>query len=80
MKQFQGRSGKAYLFASVVNVCLGDPEDRIFNSGEYNVRDVICLSCLSVIGWRYEKSYEDTQTYKEGKYIVEKARINKLCK
>eukprot|EP01112_Ceratiomyxa_fruticulosa_P012579 TRINITY_DN348_c0_g1_i1.p1 TRINITY_DN348_c0_g1~~TRINITY_DN348_c0_g1_i1.p1 ORF type:complete len:112 (-),score=2.38 TRINITY_DN348_c0_g1_i1:226-561(-) len=76
-KQFQGR-GKAYLFNYVVNTLVGEPEDRLFNSGEYTVRDLHCISCMSVIGWRYDISKREDQKYKEGKYIIEKSMMVKV--
>jgi len=78
-KAFQGRSGKAYLFASVVNVCSGELEDRVFNSGEYTVRDILCLVCMNCIGWKYEVSKDETQKYKEGKFIIEKQKMVKIA-
>jgi hypothetical protein len=36
-KSFQGRTGRAYLFNTVVNVSLGPTEDRILNTGLHKV-------------------------------------------
>jgi len=33
-----------------------------------------CITCNSVLGWKYEVAYEESQKYKEGKYILEKVR------
>ena len=30
-----------------------------------------------VLGWKYERAYEESQRYKEGKFIFEKAKIVK---
>jgi hypothetical protein len=30
-----------------------------------------------VLGWKYEKAFEESQKYKEGKYILEKAKVMK---
>jgi hypothetical protein len=30
-----------------------------------------------VLGWKYETAYEESQKYKEGKYILEKAKVLK---
>ncbi|RWR83248.1 hypothetical protein CKAN_01199900 [Cinnamomum micranthum f. kanehirae] len=76
-KDFQGRFGKAYLFNSVVNISLGPNEDRMLNSGLHTVNDIYCSCCQQMLGWRYEKAYEPSEKYKEGKYILEKARILK---
>ncbi|KAK2652797.1 hypothetical protein Ddye_012653 [Dipteronia dyeriana] len=77
-KEFQGRYGRAYLFRSVVNVCLGPTEERLLTSGLHTVNDIYCSSCQQILGWRYEKAYEESQKYKEGMYILEKERMLKV--
>ncbi|KAK9224199.1 hypothetical protein WN944_012649 [Citrus x changshan-huyou] len=76
-KAFQGRFGRAYLFRSVVNVSLGPREERLLVSGLHSVNDIYCSSCQQLLGWRYEKAYEESQKYKEGMYILEKERMLK---
>eukprot|EP00657_Telonema_sp_P-1_P000638 TRINITY_DN1122_c0_g1_i2.p1 TRINITY_DN1122_c0_g1~~TRINITY_DN1122_c0_g1_i2.p1 ORF type:complete len:114 (-),score=28.38 TRINITY_DN1122_c0_g1_i2:174-515(-) len=76
-KAFQGRHGRAYLFDHVVNVSTGVPEDRILITGLHTVADIYCNQCRSVVGWKYEEAYEESQKYKEGKFIMEKAMIAK---
>jgi len=76
-KSFQGRHGKAYLFNQVVNVSTGPKEDRILITGLHTVADIFCNECESVLGWKYEQAYEDAQKYKEGKFIIEKAKMRK---
>ncbi|KAI8999594.1 Yippee/Mis18, partial [Gaertneriomyces semiglobifer] len=71
-KAFQGQHGKAYLFNTVVNIIEGVAEDRHMTTGLHTVRDIYCVSCQSVVGWKYERAYEDSQKYKEGKYILER--------
>ncbi|XP_066395127.1 putative yippee-like protein Os10g0369500 [Miscanthus floridulus] len=71
-KDFRGRHGRAYLFDSVVNVSLGPNEDRYLMTGLHTVNDIYCSSCQQLLGWRYEKAYNEDQKYKEGKYILEK--------
>ncbi|TXG69740.1 hypothetical protein EZV62_004675 [Acer yangbiense] len=78
-KEFQGRYGRAYLFRSVVNVCLGPTEERLLVSGLHTVNDIYCSSCQQILGWRYEKAYEESQKYKEGMYILEKERMLKFA-
>ncbi|KAJ4704057.1 Protein yippee-like [Melia azedarach] len=79
-KNFQGRFGRAYLFRSVVNVSLGPTEERLLVSGLHTVNDIYCSSCQQLLGWRYEKAYEESQKYKEGMYILEKERMLKTVK
>ncbi|CAJ0767606.1 14069_t:CDS:10, partial [Entrophospora sp. SA101] len=69
---FQGQHGRAYLFDSVVNVEEGPSEDRQMTTGLHTVKDIFCSRCKVVLGWKYERAYEQTQRYKEGKYILEK--------
>ncbi|EFN55008.1 hypothetical protein CHLNCDRAFT_134827 [Chlorella variabilis] len=76
-KAFQGRHGRAYLFSDVVNVTLGPREDRMLITGLHTVCDCYCITCNSVLGWKYEVAYEESQKYKEGKYILEKAKVQK---
>ena len=37
----QGRTGRAYLFNSVVNVTLGPTEERILNTGLHKVQESV---------------------------------------
>uniref|UniRef100_A0A0G4HZI6 Protein yippee-like n=1 Tax=Chromera velia CCMP2878 TaxID=1169474 RepID=A0A0G4HZI6_9ALVE len=74
-KDFQGTLGKAYLFAKCVNVACAPKEERYLVTGMHTVCDVFCVSCRSIVGWRYIKAKEPEQKYKEGKTILEKMRI-----
>ena len=76
-KAFQGRHGRAYLFANVVNVTPGTPEERMLITGKHVVADISCNACHTVIGWKYKQAFEETQKYKEGKFIIEKAMMVK---
>mmetsp|Transcript_12678 Transcript_12678/g.17326 ORF Transcript_12678/g.17326 Transcript_12678/m.17326 type:complete len:113 (+) Transcript_12678:160-498(+) len=76
-KSFQGRHGRAYLFSNVVNITLGTKEDRLLITGLHTVADVFCNCCQAVLGWKYEHAFEESQKYKEGKFIVEKAKMMK---
>lgn len=74
-KAFQGRHGRAYLFSNVVNVTQGPIEERMLITGMHTVCDIQCSMCGNVLGWKYETAYEESQKYKEGKYILEKAKV-----
>ncbi|OZJ06885.1 hypothetical protein BZG36_00236 [Bifiguratus adelaidae] len=71
-KQFQGQHGKAYLFRYVVNIREGTDVDRPMTTGLHTVRDIACEGCREVLGWKYIVAFEESQKYKEGKYILEK--------
>jgi len=76
-KSFQGRHGRAYLFSEVVNVSFGPREDRILITGLHTVADMYCNCCQTILGWKYEEAFEESQKYKEGKCIIEKAKMIK---
>ncbi|KAM3579629.1 hypothetical protein VKS41_009424 [Umbelopsis sp. WA50703] len=76
-RQFHGQHGPAYLIKYVVNVDHGDPDDRTMITGLYTVRDISCSKCKTVVGWTYVKAFEDSQKYKEDKFILEKALLEK---
>ncbi|CAH7686958.1 Yippee/Mis18 [Phakopsora pachyrhizi] len=74
-RQFNGQHGRAYLFSTAVNIKFGQPEDRPMTTGLHTVRDIYCSKCDTVLGWKYERAYEPSQKYKEGKVILEKALL-----
>jgi len=76
-KAFQGRHGRAYLFGNVINVTMGPKEDRVLTTGLHTVCDIYCVSCEENIGWFYEEAFEQSQKYKEGKFIIEKEKMTK---
>ncbi|KAF8213437.1 Yippee/Mis18 [Mycena galopus ATCC 62051] len=71
-RAFNGQHGRAYLFDGVVNVIEGEANDRPMTTGNHTVRDIYCCKCGTTLGWKYEKAYETSQKYKEGKYILER--------
>ena len=77
-KAFRGRTGKAFLFDSVVNYVPGPAENRLLITGLHTIADVYCGKCQHNIGWMYLEAFEETQKYKVGKYILEKAHITKV--
>ncbi|PWZ45488.1 hypothetical protein Zm00014a_010276 [Zea mays] len=76
-KAFQGRNGRAFLFSHAMNVVVGAKEDRHLMTGLHTVADIYCNDCREVLGWKYVRAYEETQKYKEGKFIFEKSKIVK---
>lgn len=71
LQSFRGQHGKAYLFASVVNIQQADAVERNMTTGRHVVRDISCRQCKETVGWKYDKAYEASEKYKEGKYILE---------
>ncbi|KAJ1692703.1 Protein yippee-like [Rhynchospora pubera] len=76
-KAFQGRNSRAFLFSHAMNIVVGPKEDRQLMTGLHTVADIYCRDCREVLGWKYERAYEETQKYKEGKFIFEKSKIVK---
>ena len=71
-QNFRGAHGKAYLFNTIVNVIEGEPVERSMTTGKHIVRDIFCQRCIStIVGWKYDKAFEPSEKYKEGKYILE---------
>jgi Yippee zinc-binding/DNA-binding /Mis18, centromere assembly len=56
---------------------LGPKEERMLISGLHIVSDVYCRVCQRIIGWKYVHAFNEQEKYKEGSYIIEKARIRK---
>lgn len=76
-KSFQGSQGRAYLFNKVVNVGCGPAEERVLLTGLHAVADIYCECCKTTLGWKYEHAFENSQKYKEGKFIIEMAHMIK---
>ncbi|KAI7734147.1 hypothetical protein M8C21_020551 [Ambrosia artemisiifolia] len=76
-KNFKARSGQAYMFSEVTNVVLGEKREQQLLTGRFVVADVYCSNCKEVLGWKYLKSFDDSQRYKLGRFIIEKAKVLK---
>ncbi|KAH8119063.1 yippee-domain-containing protein [Phellopilus nigrolimitatus] len=76
-KSFSGREGRGFLMHSAVNVKLGKKEDRTLLTGVHTVADVFCVGCNERLGWYYVKASDSSQKYKEGKFLIERAKIVK---
>ena len=70
-QNFRGQHGKAYLFNAVVNITQAEATERNMTTGKHVVRDINCRQCKETVGWKYDKAYESSEKYKEGKYILE---------
>ncbi|CAI0415813.1 unnamed protein product [Linum tenue] len=73
---FHSRHGKAYLFSKVVNVTMGEKEERMMMTGRHTVVDIFCVGCGSIVGWKYETAHEKAQKYKEGKSVLERFKVS----
>ena len=77
-KNFYGHHGTAYLFNKVINIKQGILEDRTMRTGLHTVCDIYCIYCQAILGWKYERAYENSEKYKEGKYILERICIKRI--
>ncbi|KAI8994016.1 yippee-domain-containing protein [Trametes punicea] len=76
-KAFSGRDGRGYLINSAVNLKMGKREDRALLTGVHTVADVFCMGCNDRMGWYYYKASDNSQKYKEGKYLLEREKLVK---
>jgi len=44
-------------------------------TGMHAVADIYCARCLRVVGWKYMEAFEQSQKYKEGKFILERTKL-----
>lgn len=63
------------LLSQVVNLQHSEVQDRVMLTGRHMVRDVSCKNCNSKLGWMYEFATEESQRYKEGRIILERALV-----
>ena len=70
-----------------INISLGEANERMMMTGLHRVCDIFCLQCYNCIGWKYVSqlgvilqlfAFEQSQKYKEGKFIIERANIKKF--
>ena len=59
------------LFGTVMNVVPGEALERNMTTGRHVVRDVTCKVCYRVVGWQFDKAFEVSEKYKEGKTVLE---------
>jgi len=46
-------------------------------TGVYTIAGIFCSNCGEELGWKYLQAYEARQKFKEGKFIIETAKIAK---
>ncbi|XP_031283431.1 protein yippee-like 5 [Pistacia vera] len=73
----QATSGRAFLFSHAINIVEGLKENRHLITGLHTVADVFCSDCGETLGWKYERAYDESQKYKEGKVVLENFKIVK---
>lgn len=74
---FTGGSGQAYLVDKLINFTLDEKvEESQMKTGRYLIRKVRCHQCNTILGWTYKKSFDYRESYKEGKFVIERAYLN----
>jgi hypothetical protein len=56
----------------------GPQEKRVLMTGLHTVSDIFCTNCHSLLGWKYDEAFEESEKYKINKFILEKTKISKL--
>lgn len=46
-------------------------------TGVFSVADIYCSNCGQELGWKYIRAYDPRQMFKEGRFIIERAKIVK---
>jgi hypothetical protein len=59
-----------------MNIMAGPKEDRQLMTGLHTVAAVDCSDCRGVLGWKYERAYEEIQKYKGSSFF----RSSKIVK
>ncbi|CAK7892388.1 hypothetical protein CAAN1_19S02696 [[Candida] anglica] len=77
--KFFASSGEAYLVDKLINYT---PEPTVqetsMHTGIYLISMVRCHQCNTKLGWNYKKAYSYSETYKEGKFVIEKSFIKSI--
>ncbi|KAJ1427848.1 Yippee/Mis18/Cereblon [Sesbania bispinosa] len=76
-KNYKGKSGPAFLFSHVRNIVTGPKQDKNLMTGLYTIAGIFCSNCGEELGWKYIQAYEARQKFKEGGFIIERAKITK---
>ncbi|KAL9225423.1 hypothetical protein vseg_001352 [Gypsophila vaccaria] len=76
-KAFVAKSGRAAMFGKTMNVTVGEKILKQLMTGQFTVGEIYCAKCGQVLGWKYFQAHEQKQAYKEGKFILELAKLVK---
>ena len=74
--QFSGSSGPAYLVDKLINIEYDKQlKETKMRTGVYEINKIRCHQCKFELGWYYKKAHSYSETYKEGKYVIENEYI-----
>ncbi|KAF5326545.1 hypothetical protein D9611_000234 [Ephemerocybe angulata] len=68
---FRGFSGKASLFTETYNVHIAKPGIQLMATGAHTMSEINCGSCHTYLGWKIVRAYEESERWKEGKFLLE---------
>ena len=63
------------LFLKATNILKENRVTKQMRSGRYIILDVLCKVCQEVLGWFYEFAFDPAQREKEGKIVLEMAKL-----
>ncbi|KAL0080662.1 hypothetical protein J3Q64DRAFT_1001985 [Phycomyces blakesleeanus] len=76
-KVSSGKHGPGYLVDEVVNVGMGEREERVLPSGPHIIADIYCCVCHATIGWKHIIASKEEERYKDGLWMIEQTRVVK---
>lgn len=79
LDKFWGSSGEAYLVDKLINIQPdGMDQETKMKTGVYLINKISCQQCFTNLGWLYKKLYSYSESYKEGKFVIEKKFIRQI--
>ncbi|KAJ8488668.1 hypothetical protein ONZ45_g5605 [Pleurotus djamor] len=68
---FKGFAGKASLFSEVYHVTMLKPGVHLMSTGAHTMREIVCASCETYLGWKIERAHNRSERWKEGYHLLE---------
>lgn len=53
------------------NVKIGKPSVQLMTTGAHTLSEVCCGSCGAYVGWKIVRAHEESERWKEGKFLLE---------
>jgi hypothetical protein len=53
------------------NVKVGKPSVQLMTTGAHTLSEIQCGSCFTYVGWKIVRAHEETERWKEGKFLLE---------
>ncbi|XP_021774951.1 protein yippee-like At4g27740 [Chenopodium quinoa] len=65
------------IFENLVLIMFKSKFEKQLITGKFTIADIYCIKCGQVLGWKYFRAHDPKQAYKEGNYIIERAKLFK---